>query len=203
MSKRNPILADDECIYHCTSDEMEFALNSRKILSPKNAGRLNEDTASRMNLEVGFFLHTGIDAFSDDETVFPRAFKHLRQKKISNLLAIPCGYTYCDDNKMATEVAEYEPALIAKIPCSYEFFVKIRGSMVALYSGQYLAFSSCLKYAILDFNGHYTMFMGPRQFVEETLNCSVEDSWKEVRIGTSIQPFLANELAGAMFAYGY
>ena len=202
MSKKSPTLFDDDEIYGITPAAAEFVLNVRKLVDFEFGSRFDNVFAKRIGLDVGFFFHSADVGFWDD-SVLIRFFDETSKHSATHFFAVPTGYVYKKTNDETLEVSEYDPPLIAKSINTLKKFSKIRGGMVGLYSGKSLLISACLNFFLLDFNGHYSLIMGPRYFLEKVLGETVEKSWEEVRIGTSIEPQLLGVLRSTMAAYGY
>lgn len=202
MTKKLPYIFDDETIYKLSLDEINFALNIRKLIDFQYGSRFDEGFANRLGLDIGFHFHSA-DVATWDDSIPVGFFEKISNFGITNLLAIPTGYSYSHANENAIEITAYSPPLVAKIPSSFDQYHKIRGGAVGLYAGLHLLISPCLNYFLLDFNGHHSLIMGPRKFVEGVLGMSVEHSWDEVRKGVLIDSALLNSLRNAMTAYGY
>ncbi len=202
MNRTSPILGDDADIYSASAVEVNFALNARKLLDGHFGERFDEAHVKNANLVVGLFLHTNCEVRDDDE-IFENFFSMLRKQGVNTLFSLPTGYPYADSNAEAMEVVNYDPPLIGKISPEFEGFAKIRGGQIGLYSSQCHIFAPALDYALLDWNGGYSLFLGPGDFVEAVIETSIEKSWVPIANGDQIDERFLLPLRRAMRAYGY
>lgn len=199
MKKYSPVFDDDSDIYFVSKNEINFALNARKLLDFSCGERFNEKSIKLLNVSVGFYGHSVVGS-TDDDLVLEKFFLCLKNSGVNHLYAIPTGYCHSSENERAMEVVDYDPPLIAKIKPTYEQFGKIRGGQIGLYAQRSYLFSPCLGYALLDLNGHYSLIMGPKSFVENVLGATIEDSWSSVWGGVA-DPSFVEKLRKAAAVY--
>lgn len=202
MKKHSPLVHDDAEIFLVQQQEIEFALNARKIFDYGFGARFNENVANSLNASVGLFHHTAAVSIGDD-SLLERFFSALTGAGVADVYAIPTGYFHAVENENSMEVIEYEPPLIGRIKPTLQEFSKVRGGMIGLYSGRHYLFSRCLGYALLDVNGYYSLILGPKAFVQGVLGVSIENSWAPVWKEGVIDPAVIEGLREAFIAYSY
>jgi hypothetical protein len=204
MNKFSPFFHghNDRHIFNVDLNEINFSLNARRLFDFGFGERFDENIINKLDLKVGFFRHTNKAAIEGDDSVFERFIDGLHVKKIKSLYALPTGDSHSELNIDSLEIVHYEPPLIAKISPNFADFSMVRGGMVGLSSGQWYMFSSCLNYSLLDWNGHYSFIVGPREFVEYVLSDNIENSWNVVKSENEFEPSILVRLRNAMNAYG-
>lgn len=201
MTKVSPIIFNDKNLYLSTDEEVNFTLNARRIFDCNFGSYFDSYFAKKSGFEVGFIKHTSDD--DGDEEVIKKFFLMLRNMNVNTIYSLPTGYKHDQKNIDSIELTEFKPPLIGKCSPTYENFSKIRGGQIGLYAERFYTFSACLTYSMLDSNGEFTLFLGPRIFVEELLGMSIEKSWDSVRKLNKVNESILPTLKNAMNAYNY
>ncbi|MFM0434367.1 hypothetical protein PQQ75_35565 [Paraburkholderia aspalathi] len=199
MTKTSPYLWGDEGIYDLDGCEIEFLLNSRKLFDFGFGIRFDEIIVKKMGFSVGLLLHTA-NVVQFDDSVTERFFEVAKRRGVDFFYAIPTGYRHDKCNLESMEVALYDPPLLGKIPAEFEWFSKVRGGQIGIYSRSHYLFSGCLNFSLLDVDGEYTLIMGDDNFVREVTG---DGSWRDLDKSDNISEHIGEKLKGARLAYGY
>ena len=199
MGKASPVICDDEDVYILDKCEAEFLLNARRLFDFGFGARFDDVVVRKMKYSVGLLLHTA-EVVQYDDSVIENFFDAVEKRGVDFLYAIPTGYRHDKNNEESMEVCDYQPPLLGKIRARFEWFSKIRGGQIGIYSRSVYFFSRCLNFSFLDVDGQYSLIMGSCEFVDEVVG---KDSWNVLDGRNGIVKHVELRLREARIAYGY
>lgn len=189
---------DEKEFFRCKSLDIENAINLRQEFDCEYGIRFNGVAIRKHSWVVGFEQETA----ENDDLILVKFIEQMLSLGEEYFLAIPGGTPGFEFSESHDVVDFFEPPLIAKFKIDLGKFQRIRGGWVHMLTGSFFVFGEQRSAVMLVNNGRYKMFAGPRDIVEKTLGCSVEESWEPVRKDGHIDALLLYRLRASMIAYG-